>query len=55
MAKISWTDRAITDLKDIGEYISKDSPRYAKHTIEKLIETAQLLENNRLIGTKRTR
>ena len=31
-------------------YISKDSPKYAKLTLEKLIDTAILIERNHLIG-----
>ena len=29
MVKVIWTDSAIKDLDDIGEYIAKDSIRYA--------------------------
>jgi toxin ParE1/3/4 len=50
MAKIIWTGRALQDLEEIGEYISKDSPGYAKLTLEKLIETTRLIEKNPLLG-----
>ena len=50
MVTVIWTARSLTDLEEIGEYISKDSSRYAKLTLEKLIETAKLIENNQLIG-----
>jgi plasmid stabilization system protein ParE len=30
MDKVVWTDTAIQDLNDIGDYIAKDSERYAK-------------------------
>ena len=50
MVKVIWTDRSLKDLDEIGEYISKDSPKYAKLTLEKLIETAKLVENSQLIG-----
>ncbi len=30
MAKVVWTDHAILDLDDIGEYIAKDSLKYAE-------------------------
>ena len=43
MDKIVWTGRALSDLGDIGEFISKDSKKYAKLTLEKLIETAELI------------
>jgi toxin ParE1/3/4 len=50
MVKVIWTARSLTDLEEIGEYISKDSSRYAKLTLEKLIETAKLIEHNQLFG-----
>jgi toxin ParE1/3/4 len=50
MVKIIWTGRSLKDLEEIGEYISKDSPKYAKLTLEKLIETANLIESSQLIG-----
>jgi addiction module RelE/StbE family toxin len=50
MVKIIWTARSLSDLEDIGEFISKDSPRYAGLTIEKLIETAKMIERNQKIG-----
>ena len=33
MVKIVWTDQAIQDLDDIGEFIAKDSDRYAREVI----------------------
>jgi len=50
MVKVIWTARSLTDLEEIGTYIAKDSSNYAKLTLEKLIETAKLIENNQLIG-----
>jgi toxin ParE1/3/4 len=50
MVKVIWTDRSLKDLQEIGEYISKDSQKYAKLTLEKLIETAKLIEVSQLIG-----
>ena len=50
MVKVIWSARSLKDLEEIGEYISKDSFKYAKLTLEKLIETAKLIEYNRLIG-----
>ncbi len=35
MVKIIWTTRALTDLQEIGEYISRNSVQYAGLTIEK--------------------
>jgi len=50
MAKIIWTAKSLSDLEDIGNFISKDSMRYAKLTLEKLLETAKLIERNQRIG-----
>lgn len=50
MAQIIWTNRALKDLEEIGEYISRDSFRYAKLTLQSLINTARIIENNLLIG-----
>jgi toxin ParE1/3/4 len=50
MVKVVWTQRALYDLEDIGDYISKDSYKYAKLTLEKLVETASIIEINPLVG-----
>ncbi len=50
MVKVIWTARSLTDLEEIGKYISKDSTKYAKLILEKLLETANLIEQNQLIG-----
>ena len=41
MVQINWTIEAVSDLKEIAMYISKDSQYYAKLQIERLrnIET----------------
>jgi len=43
MGKIIWTDAAIQDLNDIGEFIAKDSVRYAELTVEKLFYCVDIL------------
>jgi toxin ParE1/3/4 len=50
MVKIIWTQRSLTDLKSIAEYISKDSVKYASMTIERLIDITKHLETNPRIG-----
>jgi toxin ParE1/3/4 len=50
MVKIIWTQRSLTDLKTIAEYISKDSLRYASLTIERIINVTLLLEKNPRLG-----
>ena len=50
MVKIIWTERSLSDLEDIGEYIAKDSLKYARLTIEKIINKTAVLEKQPLIG-----
>ena len=50
MVKVVWTDNAIHDLDDIGEYIAKDSERYAKVVIQNLFESADILESHPKAG-----
>ena len=46
MAKVVWTDSAIRDLNDIGEYISRDSIKYAEITVARLFNATDILENH---------
>ena len=39
MVKVVWTESALSDLNDIGEFIAKDSVRYAELTVSKLFES----------------
>lgn len=50
MVKVVWTQRSISDLKSIAEYISKDSARYASMTLEKIMGIAKHIESNPRIG-----
>ncbi len=45
MVKVVWTDSAIQDLNDIGDYIARDSQRYAELTVEKLFYSVDILEH----------
>jgi addiction module RelE/StbE family toxin len=46
MAEVRWTKTAISDLNEIGDYIAKDSVRYAEFTVSKLFESPGILEKN---------
>ncbi|MCK9204729.1 MAG: type II toxin-antitoxin system RelE/ParE family toxin [Bacteroidales bacterium] len=46
MVKIVWTDQAIQDLNDIGEYIANDSEQYAREIVQSLFESIFLLKTN---------
>ena len=50
MAQVNWTDSAIEDLNDIGEYIAKDSQRYAQITVQNLFNSTDVLEQQARIG-----
>lgn len=45
MVEINWTVQAKNDLKDILEYISKDSKRYAKLQVNRIRQRTQVLKS----------
>jgi toxin ParE1/3/4 len=45
MVKLIWTDQAIDDLDNVGEYIAENSERYAKLTIQKIFERTDVLKS----------
>lgn len=44
MVRISWTRLAVEDLKSIGEYIARDSKRYAKIQVQRLVSRTSILK-----------
>lgn len=44
MAKVVWTDSALKDLDDIGNYIAQDSEKYTRITVQKLFNCVDVLE-----------
>jgi len=52
MAKVVWTDSAIEDLNEIGEYIANDSERYAQLVVERLFLSVDILETNLYSGKR---
>jgi plasmid stabilization system protein ParE len=50
MVQINWTVDAKQDLKNIYEFISKESEYYAELTVFKIIDKTELLNNNVNIG-----
>ena len=44
MVKLIWTDQAIDDLGDIGDYIAESSEKYAKLTVKRLYEKVDILK-----------
>jgi toxin ParE1/3/4 len=50
MAEVIWSNSAIQDLNDIGEYISKDSEKYAEITVSQLFSSTDILEDHPKAG-----
>ena len=50
MAKIVIIPQAISDMDDIGEYVSRDSLRQAANVLSKILQTIQRLEQFPEIG-----
>ena len=50
MVKVVWTTTEIEDLDNIGEYIAKDSLKYAIITVEELFESVDILEEHPRAG-----
>ncbi len=50
MAQVIWTGSALQDLTDIGEYISKDSEKYAEITVSQLFSSTDILEDHPKAG-----
>jgi toxin ParE1/3/4 len=45
MVKIVWTEQSVSDLKDIFDYISKDSKRYAGNQINRIKSKTFILKS----------
>jgi len=52
MVRVNWTIQAVNDLKDIADYISKDSKVYAKRQVLKIRNSTIILKTNILVGRK---
>jgi addiction module RelE/StbE family toxin len=52
MAKITWTNLALDDLRAIYDYVSQDSLKYADRLMDKIIERVDILEQHPKIGRK---
>jgi toxin ParE1/3/4 len=52
MVEIVWTELSIVDLKEIFDFISEDSIRYATITVNKIYQRSQVISNNPYIGRK---
>lgn len=50
MDKVIWTDSAIQDLNDIGDFIAKNSEKYAQITVNYLFDSTEILETHPFCG-----
>ncbi len=50
MAQIKWTNQALLDLKDIFDYIARDSKKYAYYQTRSIKEKTKQLKKNSSIG-----
>ena len=50
MVQINWTLQALSDLKDLADYISKDEKHYAKLQVIRLKSSVEILKNQIEIG-----
>ena len=46
MVKIVWTELSVEDLREIFDYISKNSIKYAKITVDRIYERANQISTN---------
>jgi addiction module RelE/StbE family toxin len=45
MAALIWSERAISDIENIYDYITHDSPMYARLTSESIVESVERLQS----------
>ncbi|MCW8981849.1 MAG: type II toxin-antitoxin system RelE/ParE family toxin [Altibacter sp.] len=50
MVRINWTLQATTDLKNIAEYISKDSKKYARFQVIRIKSRTKVLKSQSYAG-----
>ena len=50
MVSVRWTDFALENLNDIGNYIKKDSMKYAKIVVRNLFTSTNLLKRHPRLG-----
>ena len=50
MVEIRWTDFAIENLIQIGNYIEQDSIKYAEIVVNEIFETTEILEQHPFAG-----
>ena len=44
MSRVRWTPQSVEDLRSIREFIERDSPRYGRLVVERLLDSTHRLE-----------
>ncbi len=50
MARVTWSDRALTDLAGIRDFIARDSPMAASALVTRIVHAVERLEDFPLMG-----
>ena len=50
MATVKWSLLARHDIREIADYIAKDSPYYSQRMVEKIFQRVQVLEDFPMMG-----
>ena len=50
MARIIWTEKALSDFEHLIEYIAKDAPVAARRFAQKMVSKVDLLQEHPLLG-----
>jgi len=51
MGRVHWAESALDDLKDIADFVAKDSPAYAARLSARLVEAPRRLAQFPRIGS----
>jgi toxin ParE1/3/4 len=49
---VNWTERALSSLDGIYEYINRDVPVYAQHFVQQIMSSVDRLEHHPLSGRR---
>ena len=48
--RIIWSEKALSDIEAIAEYIAKDSLRYASNVVRKILRSVRILQDFPMSG-----
>ncbi|MDB5012179.1 MAG: plasmid stabilization protein [Daejeonella sp.] len=50
MVRVNWTFQSVNDVKNIADFIAKDSKKYAQIQVHRFFEATEILETSPKIG-----